>query len=232
MLVSQISAYSLLGSRATQEDRYICSSRSDHAFLFIICDGIGGHKSGQVASSIASKSFEDNFWSNFENSVPIDIALESSVIHANKSIHYEIGNYPELEGMGTTLLALYISLNTHNIYWVSVGDSPFWNQTKEQQLFRVNPPHTYEVNSKEFLYSALTGGSIERVDKGELNKTEQTSLLLASDGILTLSLEQINNTIQEYKTSVAVVNSLISQIEAIAKTNQDNTTLIFINLED
>ena len=108
--------------------------------------------------------------------------------------------------MGTTLVAAYLS--EAGIAWISVGDSPLW-LFRGRQLMRLNEDHSLRQMKREgarvsgnMLMSAVTGEPIPIVDcrpdpievrKGDL-------ILLASDGVLTLSEPEIVSVLRANRT--------------------------------
>lgn len=77
--------------------------------LYAVCDGMGGHRGGEVASQVAVESLREHF---------VDTtlaALVAAVQAANESVYERALGDPDLRGMGTTLCAVAL---------VDVSDSP------------------------------------------------------------------------------------------------------------
>ncbi len=101
--------------------------------LFVVCDGMGGHASGEVASAIASTALRDSllkdadFFEDFASGAgsvrPDDLknALESATHAANAAVFAEATRDPSKRGMGTTLTALVL-VGEHG-FISHVGDS-------------------------------------------------------------------------------------------------------------
>jgi serine/threonine protein phosphatase PrpC len=86
---------------------------------FVVCDGMGGHNAGDIASEIAVESISDYLNEKFYPN-PFE-AVENSIINANKSIYkHALGN-DYLQGMGTTIVLALI--RDDRIYYGHVGDS-------------------------------------------------------------------------------------------------------------
>lgn len=93
--------------------------------LFIIADGMGGHKAGEVASSMAIEIIGNDFENN-----PIDLPyedeliinrIEDSISKANREIYHNSIEDEDYFGMGTTITLAYITED--KIFVGHVGDS-------------------------------------------------------------------------------------------------------------
>lgn len=87
--------------------------------LVVVCDGMGGHIGGEIASRMAVKECI----SFYESSPSDDIVdnLRKSVERANAAVHGEARKQPELMGMGTTCTAMVHRRGV--VYFGQVGDS-------------------------------------------------------------------------------------------------------------
>lgn len=89
--------------------------------LYVVCDGMGGHRAGEVASGMAIAVFADSVRAGHE-ACPDGMALTKSAVHAaNTSVRAHARANRECDGMGTTLVALYCQNDQAVI--VHVGDS-------------------------------------------------------------------------------------------------------------
>lgn len=117
--------------RDHNEDTFVVLPDYD---LFIVADGMGGHKAGDVASSMASESIAEFFQrSAGENSTwpfPFDSALSegenrlsTAIRLANRQIFEHSLKSNEFRGMGTTLVGALFSGSARKMYIGHVGDS-------------------------------------------------------------------------------------------------------------
>ena len=104
--------------RKANED-YFGSFETPNGFVFLVCDGMGGHVGGSVASQLAVESIQEYLTNQKYNDLAE--ALSNSIIYANKAILAYVQNHPALGGMGTTCVALVVKENT--LYYAHVGDS-------------------------------------------------------------------------------------------------------------
>ncbi|HEY1388565.1 MAG TPA: Stp1/IreP family PP2C-type Ser/Thr phosphatase [Ktedonobacterales bacterium] len=87
--------------------------------LFIVCDGMGGHAAGEVASELGVKTISEEYY----NSKGTDVitALATAVERANDAIYHHASENPEYGGMGTTCVALVLAGG--RAFVVNIGDS-------------------------------------------------------------------------------------------------------------
>lgn len=124
--------------RSRNEDAFYLPSKAQPS-LYIVADGMGGHRGGQVASKMAvdevSKYINNNI-KNPENKSAINKIIKEAILIANKKIlDFSLKN-ADLSGMGTTItLALFID---SHIYIGHVGDSRIYivRDGKMKQLTR------------------------------------------------------------------------------------------------
>src|SRR5687768_1947064 len=91
--------------RQANEDYYGCFD-TPNGYIFILCDGMGGHIGGAVASQTAVEAVKDFFdAATYDNVI---ISLQRSLIEANNAILEKAAANPSLQGMGTTAVLLLI----------------------------------------------------------------------------------------------------------------------------
>jgi serine/threonine protein phosphatase PrpC len=87
--------------------------------LFIVCDGMGGHAAGEVASELGVKTISEEYYNT--TSADVITALATSVERANDAIYRCASETPEYAGMGTTCVALVVAGG--RAFVVNIGDS-------------------------------------------------------------------------------------------------------------
>lgn len=101
--------------------------------LFIVADGMGGHKAGDVASRAAIENFV-KYVCTTHMTDPANI-LDSGIISINKDIYDMANSNRDYDGMGTTFVAT--TLVGNHIYIANVGDSRLYLVNREiQQITR------------------------------------------------------------------------------------------------
>lgn len=115
--------------------------------LYLLADGMGGHKGGEVASRTACKLFDEFFKVDVKN---IEAHLIEVFKKVNENIFKDGGKKEELKGMGTTFIACYIRENFAHI--CHVGDVRIY-------LFR-NDNLTRLTEDHSLVYQLLKEGHI------------------------------------------------------------------------
>lgn len=106
--------------------------------VFLVCDGMGGHAAGQIASELTAKTFIDVYL-HHPSSEP-DVAMHAAVQAANRFVG-EVGRtVPSRKGMGTTLSGLILLQD--QAYTVQVGDSRVY-RLRDGQVEMLTRDHTW-----------------------------------------------------------------------------------------
>jgi formylglycine-generating enzyme required for sulfatase activity/serine/threonine protein phosphatase PrpC len=248
----EIASDQIDGARDYQEDAYMISQLGDtesgeSCALVVMADGMGGHAAGNVASNMVISAFNKSFQSNFPTE-EIAASLTESLNRSNDQISTSVKETPALQGMGCTMVSAYLQGN--KLYWVSVGDSHLY-LIRDREITKHNADHSYGayldnmkeqgVNideqtgmSRNMLMSAMTGEDISIIDvsKEPVELKPGDRIVVASDGLDTLGTGAIIQYSSWSDSAKECVQSLLKAVEDANKTNQDNTTLIVIDVKD
>ena len=110
--------------RSQNQDAFHIERLDRHSVLCVVCDGMGGAKSGNVASSLAVDVFVQEVkqtWTSDMDKERLDRMLQSAVKLANFTVFDQSQQFEEFYGMGTTLVAVLV--HGKNATIVNVGDS-------------------------------------------------------------------------------------------------------------
>lgn len=137
------------------EDRYAVSSyymgaRKETPSVFaVVCDGIGGHRAGEVAAEMAVETISQAV-AQSDGSDPRQ-TLTQAIQQAGISIHAQAEANPERKGMGATCVCAWVIGN--RLYTASVGDSRlYW--VRGDSIHQVTTDHTWIQEAIE--YGAIT----------------------------------------------------------------------------
>jgi len=127
--------------RDHNEDSVIIISNDEGSTLMAVADGMGGHRAGEVASSIAisclSKRFSETFFKL--NKAEAVEWIKESANEINNKIFKHTEENPESKGMGTTLV---LSIITDDyILFGNIGDSSGFVM-KDNIIHKVTKDHT------------------------------------------------------------------------------------------
>ena len=110
--------------RQKNEDALHIEQLSRSALLCVVCDGMGGAKSGNVASSLAAGTFVQEMkrtWKMRKKVGSVEQLLFGAASIANDTVYRQSQVSEEYSGMGTTLVAAVVQGKSVNL--VNVGDS-------------------------------------------------------------------------------------------------------------
>jgi protein phosphatase len=105
--------------------------------LFVLADGMGGHKAGDMASRYSVETFV-NYVGSTDGVDPISI-LDEGMVRANAAVLAKAGEAEEYNGMGTTMVVACVIGSI--LYVANVGDSRLYILGKE--LRQVTRDHSY-----------------------------------------------------------------------------------------
>ena len=219
------------------EDERTLASRGH---IFLVCDGMGGHAAGQIASELAAKTFIDVYLHH--PSADATAAMEAGVAAANRFV-LDVGRaIPARRGMGTTLSGLILLQG--EAFLVQVGDSRIY-RLREGQIERLTEDHTWvdeqmkagtltqaeaDVHPYRHVLTRAIGGEGElRPDilRHELQTADV--FLLCSDGLTNhVSDEQMQRLLLEFSPSQAAWNLVGAALQG---GGSDNTTVLIVRVD-
>ena len=185
--------------RVQNQDTYQIEELGRDAVLCIVCDGMGGAKSGNVASSLAVEVFVDEIrrtWVNEMSQAEIDQMLQAAVKLANFTVLDQGRQFEEFSGMGTTLVAVLVKGKEATI--VNVGDSRAYRINEggiqkvtvdhslvEMMVLRgeLTPEEARNYPGKNYITRAIGTETVSESDLFHVDMEHGDYLLLCSDGL-------------------------------------------------
>ena len=243
-----IHSVSWIGRRSNQEDFSVVKFyEKSSEILAVVSDGMGGHNCGEVASALAVNSFVSSFETSECGSDPQG-RLRLSLHRANEALASYVEGHPESQGMGCTLLACLFTRN--KLSWVSVGDTGLW-VVGARGISRLNEDHSMRVvvdeavrqgrmspeeaslfPNRNALRSAISGESIDLtdLDSRPIEMGGHDVLILASDGLETLTLDELNFTVRRHgsDSSESLAGKILEAVREKDAPRQDNLTAIVV----
>ena len=185
--------------RPQNQDTFAIEQLDRNTLLCVVCDGMGGAKSGNIASSLAADVFVQEVrrsWTSSMQQEQINQMLHSAVKLANFTVFDQAQQFEEFDGMGTTLVA--VLLRNRRATVVHVGDSRayrvnsdgIWQMTRDHSLVQMmvergeltqEMARTYP--GKNFITRAIGTEPIVMCDISHLELSKGEFVLLCSDGL-------------------------------------------------
>ena len=127
--------------RDHNEDNVMIVKNSEGNYLMAVDDGMGGHLSGEIASTIAINRLTERFKQSFKNKTKAEAAawFREMALEINDLVYSYANEHSESTGMGTTLVAAVITKDY--ILFANVGDSSGF-VIKNGKLRKVTEDHT------------------------------------------------------------------------------------------
>lgn len=231
-------------SREMNQDYYYVSNlEKDELKLYILADGMGGYKGGEIASNLAVTCVK-NYISNNFSKIPkekedILNLINSSIEYANMIVFEKSQEIPDLKDMGTTLEVVIIFGN--KVFIGHVGDSRVY-RVRKNIIRRLTTDHSYVEKlvkdgsitkeeaynhpNKNMLLKALGCNSLVKPDVFYKGFLKGDILLMCSDGL--------TNMLKENEIYSILLNNPEEPVEAlINEANKagglDNITAIIVD---
>lgn len=215
--------------------------------LFIIADGMGGHKGGEIASKLCIEETQ-----KFLKSVSTSISdhtkdgeicniIQQAVNHASLTIYQKSIENPKIKGMGTTINMVYF---VHNkAYFANVGDSRAYI-IRSGYIYQITEDHSLVneqlkagiISSDEaanYYFKNIVTRTVgyqetEEVDTYVIEIENNDLILLCSDGLYNkINEKEISLICNEKKfDSISYLIDLANQ-----RGGEDNITLILISVK-
>jgi serine/threonine protein phosphatase PrpC len=236
--------------RPSNEDHF---GYDEQLGIFVVCDGMGGHAAGEVASQIAVDtvlSFFRQFQPSVEEHAFLDDAplgarlLAEAVKKANDAILAYAEEHKNTSGMGTTLVAARFCNGMFSI--ANVGDSRIY-LLREGQLLQLTEDHSLvmeqvrrgmitleqakQSSAQNIITRALGTDESTLPDLGEFPAQAGDVLLLTTDGVLRhVEDEEISSILMQLPSLQAACDTLIDL--ANEGGGEDNSTCVLIRVSN
>ena len=234
------------GKRKDNQDSTATFFNQSNVLLAILCDGLGGHQAGDIASEMAvsqiGNSWEQTTFTSKDTYI-IQTWLKGVINRENTRIFKAANTYPDLEGMGTTLVASVVL--EQQVLFANIGDSRAYTY-KDNELTLITQYHSFvaelqrsgelteferknHVNRNALTRSLGVEGELD-IDFFKVLKDSIDLVLLNSDGLSnTLSKEQM---IYALKSNHDLDQKAVDLVYlAIRNEASDNVTVNLISVQ-
>lgn len=212
--------------------------------LFLVADGMGGHRGGEIASEIAVKKlFDKKRYSTVQS-------FRDQVIEANTAVRAEAETNSQLDGMGTTLCGITMiepsagkaeklavaNIGDSRIYLLSQGQ--FSQVTEDHSLVeemrregKITEQEAENHPHRNIITRALGINTEATVDCWELPIHKDDRFLLCTDGLSNeVSAAEIRHTLEVVDNPQEAAEQLVSL--ANANGGNDNITVVIVDVKE
>ena len=130
--------------RTVNQDNFAVMEFDDRCGYAVICDGMGGHNGGNIASETAVNVICEQMSELYDDSVRrrnITVYLADSVRKANRAVFALSLKDPDLKGMGSTIVCAFVM--DDSLYVAHVGDSRIYVYDRQSgELEQVTKDHS------------------------------------------------------------------------------------------
>lgn len=230
--------------RDHNEDSVTTLKNESGEVLMAVADGMGGHKNGEVASSIAITSIGKRFLNtstvgNKEDAINF---IKEIVSEANIELYKYTRQYPESNGMGTTIVLALLTKDF--LLFGNIGDSSGF-VIKNKKMYKITSDHTLvnllvksgELTEEEakdhprknVLMRALGANMTVEMDIFDV-ETDVEGILLCSDGLTNmLEVSQIEKVLDSDLTLDEKLQKLI--LKSNNRGGTDNISIAYLTKE-
>ena len=186
-------------ARSQNQDAYQLVALDKNTLLCVVCDGMGGAKSGNIASGLAVDVFTEEVkrsWKSGMDENEIEQMLRNAVKLTNFTVYDQAQQFEEFSGMGTTLVAALI--HGKQAVLVNVGDSRAYHIDRDgirqvtvdhslvqMMVFRgeLTPEQAKHYPGKNLITRAIGTESVVMCDVFHKKLERGDCLLLCTDGL-------------------------------------------------
>lgn len=195
----------------------------DRPRLLLVCDGMGGQASGEVASEMAVKMLQDALAQGSDED-----GIASALQEVSITIHEAAVADPGLQWMGTTAAGLL--LGPEGGYWFNVGDSAVFRYRgalMKQSLDDV-PPGERSGQLTQAL-GGTAAATVINPHVEDIHVAAGVTFLLCSDGLTdVLSFDEIESCLELPPAEAAM--SLVDSV--VAAGGSDNVSVLIVRVQE
>ena len=192
--------------RTQNQDAFQIEQLDRNTLLCVVCDGMGGARSGNVASTLALDVFVEEVrrcWISGMDTKDTEQMLQGAVKLANFTVYDQAQQLEEFTGMGTTLVAALIQGRTVTV--ANVGDSRCYAVNRNGirritvdhslvemmvQRGELTPERARTYPGKNYITRAIGTEPVVECDVYNMDVERGDCLLLCSDGLTNMMDDQ------------------------------------------
>jgi protein phosphatase len=209
--------------------------------LFIVADGMGGHKAGDYASRYTVETIEREIRTSFEKNP--SIIIKKAIQTANREIRQKAGEDPNLSGMGTTVVVATIIGRYLQV--ANVGDSRLYivngqeirqitrDHSLVEEMVRLGGIKREEARlhpDKNIITRAIGAKDDVDIDFFTVELRPSDYILMCSDGLTNMVEDrEILKIIQEHREEASLPLTAQALIDAANQNGgKDNIAVVLV----
>jgi len=231
--------------RSSNQDNYAIHEIDQDCCFCMVCDGMGGHNGGNIASEIAVKAVREDILSNIDatniRNRNVETMIINAIKHANNAVFSTALKDVSLRGMGTTIV--FVMIIDKKLHVAHVGDSRVYLHSAEG-LLRITNDHSVvqemidrgditveeaENHPYKHIITRVLGVSSDvNIDYSNYEIKKGDNILLVSDGLTNMIDDITLEKFLKNNTNADVCEKLVN----LANENggQDNITVVLIKI--
>ncbi len=236
--------------RKQNEDSLFCN---DGMGLYVVADGMGGHKAGEVASKLVVETIRDYIDQNRNDHQPENLIgadenlseearrLLAGIQLSNRVVHHTALRNEDYRGMGSTVSAVFFSEKTFIV--ANVGDSGIY-LIRDGKIELLSVPHTLIAEQSELdpenaellwgdfkhvLTRAMGVGESVKADINEIPFYRDDIIVICSDGLSDKATTEEILEMAKNRRSDKACRELVDL--ANARGGEDNITAIVLRIK-
>lgn len=234
-----VCSYSDKGDRGNNEDA-VDFFKIDDELIAVVADGLGGYKSGEIASGIAVTTLAEAMQKNERS--------EEKLLETIGTINTKIiQRHNNEDNMMSTIAVLWILPENMTATAVNVGDTRIYQFRDGKVIFQsvdhsvaqmavlvgeIEKSEIRTYNGRNKLIRALGSDAKVKAECEILDVREKDCFLLCSDGFWELVTEEnMINTLQKSSSSQEWLNAMQDFVESSDNLNKDNNSAVVIMIE-
>ena len=231
-----------IGMVRTLNEDYVYYHEEKDYKIYVVADGMGGHNAGEVASKMAAEGIVEFITLNYTPKSNEEI-LKQAIAKVNRDIYIYSAQESDLNGMGTTITACFVT--EEKVIIANVGDSSCFG-IKDNALVKITKDHSlvqelldlgtitedqaYNHPKKNIITRAVGTNESVDVDIFVIDKDVYNIYLVCSDGLTNeVTKDEMMLIINENKNLIEICPRLVEL--AKYKGGRDNITVLLFGGE-
>lgn len=227
--------------REVNQDYVQYFQKNDNECIAVLCDGMGGHNAGEVASALTCQDIINQYQYAYklDSDEDIQVWMSQAIYHANTVVKEQSMKNQDMQGMGTTVVVVVVKNNRLHISHVGDSRAYYYNHGELKQLTKDDTLVNALVDSgtitpQEAMYHPQKNILLQAVGVSDVMKIsyyvqgfDEGIIMLCSDGLYnSLTNHQMIEMMDRYDVLEDIGECLINEANHFG--GKDNIGLILM----